>query len=237
MYVQELGFAITKTIRSSLDNLKRRAGQKLIKYGNSGHAKPEDPIISASIALSLPAGAAMTPTLDTIQQAVVHASKHICSIASAVLLWGQDRSQGAATLDSHIAMLQANKELTRGMESLSTVINATKGLLDYGLSKFDTYAQLWKDSIDETLAAFTDTNPDLTMFTEAIQKYENMDIAIAAMADTMPFGSILLLTHDFKLALLSEYGAGVPQYVANISPLETTLSVLWLSFSYSIQIP
>ena len=202
-YVVELGAAITKCIRSSLDHLKRRAGQKLMAFGKA-MAKPEDPIISASCTLSLPSGAIMAPTLDGIQQGVVAASKCIIKVADSVLLWGQDRTQDAATLNSHAQLIKINKEITRGMESISTVINATKGSLDDVLSRFDQYGELWKDSIEETLAKFTETKPDLSSFTEAIQKYEDMDIAIEAMEETIPVGSMLLHTHDFKLALQVE---------------------------------
>ena len=199
-YVTDLATSLTKCIRTSLDQLKRRAAQKLIKFGKD--SKIEDPIISASIALSLPAGAAMAPSLDAVQQAVVKASTYISGVASDVLLWGQDRSGGS--LQSHAAIMQTNKELIRSMESISTTINATKGSIDDVLSQFDQYGELWKDNMEEKLKEFSDANPDLSTFTEAIGKYEDMDIAIEAMKTSISVGSILLYTDDFKLALMAE---------------------------------
>jgi len=202
-YVGELAVALTKSLRSSLDHLKRRAAQKLIKYGKAG-TKPEDPIIGASISLSLPAGAAMAPSLDVVQQSVIKASEYIVNVANSVLLWGQDRAQSPTSLSNHGAMVKTNKEVTRSIESISTTINATKGSIDDVLSTFDKYGELWKDNADEVLAAFTATDPDLSSFTEAISKYEAMDIDIESMDDSIPVGSILLHTKDFKLALQNE---------------------------------
>ena len=208
LYVQELGNALTKCIRGSLDKLKHRSAQRLIKYGSTGGAsKAEDPVISANVSLALPAGAVMAPTLDMIQICVTKASENIVGVAAAVLLWGQDRALGASTLKNHTEMLSGNKELTRGMESISTTINQTKGALDDTLARFDKYSMLWKNDIKEELAKFSETNPDLSAFTEMIGQYEEMDVAIEAMEDTISVGSLELNTASFKLALLNETGA------------------------------
>ena len=212
-YVLDLSAALTTCIRTSLDVLKRRAGQKLIKYGRGTKgSKPEDPVICAAVTLILPAGAAMSPTLDDIQQGVIKASSHISGVAGSVLLWGQDRSQDSASLENHSSMISVNKELVRSLESLSTTISAAKGSIDDALAGFDQYSGLWKESIEDTLAKFTETNPDLSSFTEAIKKYEDMDQSIEAMPDALPVGSILLDTSSFKLALNNETTSWKSQY-------------------------
>ena len=54
-YVLDLSAALTTCIRTSVDVLKRRAGQKLIKYGRvTKGSKPEDPVICAAVTLILP---------------------------------------------------------------------------------------------------------------------------------------------------------------------------------------
>ena len=207
LYVQEIGNALTKCIRGSLDKLKHRSAQRLIKYGSSGGAaKAEDPVISANVTLSLPAGAVMAPTLDMIQICVTKASENISGVAGAVLLWGQDRALDSSSLQNHTEMLRGNKELTRSLESISTTINQTKGALDDTLARFDKYSMLWKNDVKEELAKFSETKPDLSAFTEIIGQYEEMDVAIEAMEDTIAVGSLELNTASFKLALMAETG-------------------------------
>jgi dynein heavy chain len=202
-FITELSAALTKCIRGSLDLLKRKASEKRT-YGAAANHPQETPIIRSSIILTLPTGADMVPSLDEIQQVIVRASEGIIGCSKAVLLWGQDRSQGADDLMNHFTMISTNKEVVRTLESIGTVVNATKGTIQDVLSSFDMFNELWLANRTEKLTEFEEGKPDLSTFAETIQRYEEMDADVDNSNDEIPVGAILLAANDFKLGLKNE---------------------------------
>ena len=228
VFETEKANCLTKCIRNSLDILKRKASQKL-KYGATAAA--DEPVMRAGIKLSLPDGAAMTPPLNSIQEAVIRASEMIVEVSRYVLTWDQDRSLDPSQLANHHDFIAGNKEVVRSLESISTVVNATKGSIDDVLGVFDQFKELWTKERAEAMKEFAETKPDLSAFTEAIAGYEEMEIAIRAVDSSIPVGAIMLDTEEFKMALINETNAWKSDFAKLLNKLSHTNMNEILSFT------
>jgi dynein heavy chain len=202
-FVQALGASITKSVRQSLDMLKRRASTR-VGYGSSAHQ--DSPIISTEVALE-DSTVIMRPTLDVIQQSVSKAVDAILAVSGNVLVWGQDRTAGKAGLETHLDMVKTNKEVARLIESTGTIVSAATASVTDQLEVFAKYKSLWEDDREAKMEEFVEKKPDLTDFAEGILAYENMEEEIETLPSQIVVGAITLETEPFKRHMIGETSA------------------------------
>ena len=221
VYVSALTHMVARSVRRSLDLLKRRASKHRSFTSTAANPKGrhEGAIIKVAVAL-VDSKVVVTPSLETVQQAVSRAGQCVIGVAKSVLLWNQDRTQDPATLKNHYEQTHNNKEVARLIDGIGTTIAASRTSVFDQLDIFSEYKALWEGNVETTMVEFAQKNPDLSDFTEAIAAYEEMDVAIDNIQASMEVGAVVLDATGFKSMLHGHTASWKSEY-AKLLNVET----------------
>lgn len=144
----------------------------------------------------------MKPTLEDIQQSLNSVAQNVIRVSASVYRWGQPDDLKSPA--SHFDEALKHKDVVRLMDSLSTVVNQTKGEVVELIAKFEVFETLWKQNRDEVMQKFLETSPTLGDFEAEVEVYDKFEMQVTAMRDSETCGAVLLQYNGIKNALVAE---------------------------------
>ena len=217
MFAKDVENAVVTSAKQSLDALKRGLStrQKAF-FGQSGSdedAAPVPVLITEILLKEEVTGdpdskegtttaytVSITPTLEEMQQVVASVAEGVINTAKAVKLWGTRRGAG----ETQYTEVARNKDVLRLNDSISTVINQTKGVVTAELDKFNIYEALWKEDRGGAMATFLGDNPDLGSFEMEVAKYDGLEQEVTNLAEEVTSGPLALGCGTIKKKLVAE---------------------------------
>lgn len=138
----------------------------------------------------------ISPTLEDVQATVTEVTDGLVGVSASVAIWGENRS--SSNCKNLLRGVKDNKDVVRLTTTLSTIINANKGLVEDALKKFGEYDPLWQENRDTSMKAFLKTNPDLGTFDMEVAKYDGQEQELAALSDVTIVGPLSLRVDGVK---------------------------------------
>ena len=96
--------------------------------------------------------------------------------------------------ENYFKQVSENKEISKLMSILSTLINSTKKEVTTALERFDIYDGVWKLNRDEELEKFLQEDVSLSEFEAMIYHYETLEKTITAEPESYSVGAVALYT-------------------------------------------
>ena len=96
--------------------------------------------------------------------------------------------------ENYFKQVSENKEISKLMSILSTLINSTKKEVTTALERFDIYDGVWKLNRDDELEKFLQEDVSLSEFEAMIYHYEALEKTITAEPESYSVGAVALYT-------------------------------------------
>ncbi|XP_062857915.1 dynein axonemal heavy chain 8-like [Trichomycterus rosablanca] len=209
--------ALVKATCLSLDTLKRRL---FISSSSGGHPSVSDEVITlikSEIHLTIP-NVVMIPSLDKIQQAIIHLVHLVLEVSRGVACWKQDcrsddvgksgckRRMGTRSgrLRNFFQSVSENKDVCKPVGLLMSGVNLLGKQPGDVLSQFRAFKVIWDQDRDDQVKEFISSNPDLYLIKEQILHYETVEQEIADITPIVVLGGMELSTAPLKMSLSVE---------------------------------
>ncbi|KAK3576985.1 hypothetical protein CHS0354_005992 [Potamilus streckersoni] len=226
LFTQRNTEALVKCTRLSLDAIKRRlqTSNKYAKDDIKEDQKP--PLFCTDIMLSLP-NVVLRPSLDDLQSSLNKAVQIILRTSQDIPQWEhmalhqkqqqKEIESAAAEQAEDVAKLMPtsvikplskiiseHKDVVKIVIQLNSIISTFKSDVNELLELFTKYNHLWQKSPDEAVKEFMNNKPILTEIESQIKFYQKLETEIEEIQSSYRVGSVLCLTEQLKLALITE---------------------------------
>ncbi|XP_062857733.1 dynein axonemal heavy chain 8-like [Trichomycterus rosablanca] len=152
----------------------------------------------------------MIPSLDKIQQAIIHLVHLVLEVSRGVACWKQDcRSDdvgksGSGRLRNFFQSVSENKNVCKPVGLLMSGVNLLGKQPGDVLSQFRAFKVIWDQDRDDQVKEFISSNPDLYLIKEQILHYETVEQEIADITPIVVLGGMELSTAPLKMSLSVE---------------------------------
>jgi dynein heavy chain len=188
--------ALLNSTQNSLTAMKNRICEKRVGNSNEESKQKLKPFFEVDIKLEN-RKVTLSPTLEDIQKAVNKAATAILGCSKQLVRWGQLGTKSSdfhEDKDTFYSIVAQDKEIVKVILLLTGSFKGTKNLVDAFKLEFEDYKSLWDNNITETLKAFSESNPKLQDFENALKGFADFDRRIDSIKPNKNIGAMTFKT-------------------------------------------
>ncbi|XP_030752815.1 dynein heavy chain 8, axonemal [Sitophilus oryzae] len=196
--------AMIKATKYSLEKIKKRAtsmDEEII------------PSMTTYMILQIPI-AAISPSLDEIQNYFSQVIQNILDVNKFISLWGQEELKSAMKKETigpkarnYYKAVSENKEIVRVYMSLQGIMYVLTPDVNSLLETYLKWKYLWVEDRDQIIDDFCEKRPLIVEISEKFAEYDNRAQEIRDLPEHHDVGAIRIAMEKLKLALLVESDA------------------------------
>lgn len=104
----------------------------------------------------------------------------------------------ATPLKNFFKSVSENKEVSKLVSMLSSMVSSAKALVTQSLDHFKEYEELWTIEKEEHVKQFMESNPDLSDIEGKMKAYVKIEEAVVEENEQLDVGSLALLTGEYS---------------------------------------
>ncbi|KAI8792083.1 dynein heavy chain 5, axonemal [Biomphalaria glabrata] len=227
IYTQKNTEALVKCTRLTLDAIKRRLQSNRYIIGDESREEFKPPLFRVDVVLEIP-NVMIRPNLDELQHALTKGVQIILKASENMDIWDhqvlqqrqlqkelelqalEEKDEGAKLMPTVSQakplhkVIGEHKDIAKIAIQLSSIISTFKGDVQESLDNFTGYSELWTQDPETKVKEFMSTNPILSEIEAQIKYYQKLEMNIEEMVPSFRVGSVIFLTEQLKLALVTE---------------------------------